>query len=658
MFGGREDNGLPLYRSTSSTADPFGHGRYERYDNAKSRRRKGFFQILGGYLGTRLWVRILVVFAAAAMVLVFVYPSQRTTSVLETEKPRTTQPSKMDGSGAGSIKSAAPESPSQEDDDISSGDIWSKRRSKVVEAFRHAWAGYKSYAWGHDELAPVSKIGSDWLRLGLTAVDALDTALIMGQSDIYEDAKKWVEKGMKFEANIEANVFEITIRVLGGMLSAHHITNDPLFIRRAEELARLLLPAFTQSQTAIPLASINFAQGKGVASDWGFSSTAEATTLGMEFKYLSQVTGNATWWNLAQNAELHIVEMEKGKVETLVPIFVDPTNGNFGGGDIRLGSRGDSYYEYLAKQWLLTNETGFRDEFYSSLDGIKRYLLASSEPNGYAFIGELVAGDGHGHARSKPDPYKDAPEAHGYEFSPKMDHLVCFYPTALALAATRGKKVPLDAEERKKFMKAKDHRDLALAEDLTRGCIELYRQTPTGLAPEIAYWTVDSKAHSWDTLYDANKRPLKHFDNVTFLSKSEDLTIHEMDAHNLLRPETVESLFTLYRLTGDITYRNWGWEIFEAFEKWCIVPSGGYSSLDSVLKVPPPKRDKMESFFLGETLKYFYLLFSEETLYPLDKYVFNTEAHPLPVFQLQPTILKEVKFYDSRPSSAPTPAPP
>lgn len=78
-------------------------------------------------------------------------------------------------------------------------------------------------------------------------------------------------------------------------------------------------------------------------------------------------------------------------------------------------------------------------------------------------------------------------------------------------------------------------------------------------------------------------------------------------------------------------YREWGWQIFEAFEKHTKVDTGGYCSLDDVTSVPPHRRDKMETFFLGETLKYLYLLFSDSSLIPLDKFVFNTEAHPIPI---------------------------
>lgn len=78
-------------------------------------------------------------------------------------------------------------------------------------------------------------------------------------------------------------------------------------------------------------------------------------------------------------------------------------------------------------------------------------------------------------------------------------------------------------------------------------------------------------------------------------------------------------------------YREWGWQIFEAFENHTKVDTGGYCSLDDVTIVPPHRRDKMETFFLGETLKYFYLLFADSSLIPLDKFVFNTEAHPIPI---------------------------
>ena len=93
----------------------------------------------------------------------------------------------------------------------------------------------------------------------------------------------------------------------------------------------------------------------------------------------------------------------------------------------------------------------------------------------------------------------------------------------------------------------------------------------------------------------------------------------------------MESLFVLYRLTGDKKYQDYGWAIFQAIEKHAKISSGGYSSLNSVKDLKMGFRDKMETFFLGETLKYLFLLFSDVDIVPFDKFVFNTEAHILPV---------------------------
>lgn len=124
-----------------------------------------------------------------------------------------------------------------------------------------------------------------------------------------------------------------------------------------------------------------------------------------------------------------------------------------------------------------------------------------------------------------------------------------------------------------------------------------------------------------------------------------------IDRRLLLSPaQTVESLYILWRTTGDVKWRNRGWDIFQAIERHTKTDSG-YSNIDMVHTSHPTPMDSMpryaprnqshrqqlflnvpSSYFLAETLKYLYLLFANEDLLPLDKWVFNTEAHPLPVF--------------------------
>lgn len=105
------------------------------------------------------------------------------------------------------------------------------------------------------------------------------------------------------------------------------------------------------------------------------------------------------------------------------------------------------------------------------------------------------------------------------------------------------------------------------------------------------------------------------------------------DAHYILRPEVVESYFILWRTTHDPKYRQWGWEAVQALETYCRIPSGGYSGLKNVYDPNSTHDDVQQSFFMAETLKYLYLLFSDDRLIALDQWVFNTEAHPLPIIR-------------------------
>ena len=108
-----------------------------------------------------------------------------------------------------------------------------ERQKAVVEAFQHAWKAYKKYAWGKDELKPISKDSNEWFDLGLTLVDSLDTMWLMGLSDEFDEARNWVERDMVVGVDNDVNLFETTIRVLGGLLSVYHLTHDHLFFNRA-----------------------------------------------------------------------------------------------------------------------------------------------------------------------------------------------------------------------------------------------------------------------------------------------------------------------------------------------------------------------------------------------------------------------------------------
>ncbi|GFO45639.1 mannosyl-oligosaccharide 1,2-alpha-mannosidase [Plakobranchus ocellatus] len=460
--------------------------------------------------------------------------------------------------------------------DFFNGQTRTERQEQVVEAFKHAWKAYKKYAWGHDELHPISKTSSEWFNTGLTLVDSLDTIIIMGLKEEYEEAKEWVKKSLDFRVNSFVNLFEITIRILGSLLSTYHLTGDEIMKEKAIELGKRLLPAFNP-RSKIPYSDINLDKGYAKAPRWGpDSSTAEVATIQLEFRDLAFISGNRKFEEVVHEVAMHIHEAEKAN--GLVPIFVNANTGKFrASGTITLGARGDSYYEYLLKQWIQSDKklTQFKTDFEESYQGVKSKLVRRSEPNKLLFIGELLA---------------------GRNFSPKMDHLVCFYAGTLALAHHYG------------LGEGEEYLDTA--KDLGETCWQMYNRMPTKLSPEITYFNMAKGA-------------------------KEDLIVKPLDSHNLLRPETVESLFYLYRFTGDQKYRDQGWQIFLAFEKHTKLKDGGYSSIANVKDAGNPRfKDKMESFFLSETLKYLYLLFSDDpNLMNLDTWVFNTEGHPLPILK-------------------------
>lgn len=451
------------------------------------------------------------------------------------------------------------------------------RQTAVISAFKHAWSAYRRYAWGKDELKPISKSHSDWFNCGLTLLDALDTMYIMGLKDEFDEAKEWVRNN-NLVSGKDVNLFEFTIRVVGGLLGAYHLSNEEMFLSKAVDLGDKLMPAF-KSPSGIPFSDVNLRTGKAHGPHWSSdSSLSEVTTIQLEFNDLSFCTKEEKFRDAAYLVSTKVHNLPK-QHKALVPMYINPRGGSFrSGGMLTLGARVDSYYEYLLKQWLQTGKKDdmLKQDYLEAVDAIEKVLVRESEPHKLTFVGEVDV------VTSK--------------FYAKMDHLVCFLPGTLALGHAHG--LP------------ESH--LLLARKLMFTCYQTYFTTATGLAPEIS-----------------------HFNTLPGIK--DDIYIKPADSHNLLRPETVESLFYMFSITREPQYQEWGWKIFNAFENYTKLTEG-YTSINNV-KNPRnvEHRNKMESFFLGETLKYFYLLFqnpadNEGRIWPeLDKWVFNTEAHLLPI---------------------------
>ncbi|XP_040572363.1 mannosyl-oligosaccharide 1,2-alpha-mannosidase IA [Lepeophtheirus salmonis] len=448
------------------------------------------------------------------------------------------------------------------------------KRDFVRNMMKHAWDNYAKYAWGSNELRPISRRGHSASvfgssPMGASIVDGLDTLYIMGLMDEYKKGRMWVEENLDFDKMIgDISVFETNIRYVGGMLSIYAFTGDSLYKEKAVHIADKLMPAFN-TPTGIPHSLINMRTGMSKNFGWasgGASILSEIGTLHMEFAYLSDITGDPKYVNAVKRVRDSIKKAPRSK--QLYPNYINPKTGKWGQQHTSVGALGDSFYEYLLKEWLRSGKVDIeaKELFDEAALDIENKLIKISS-GGLTYIAEFKYG----------------------RLEHKMDHLACFGGGMYALAAKEEKD-------------ANSERWMNIGAGITNTCHESYDRTSTKLGPEAFRFTDGAEA-----------RALK-----------------QNERYYILRPETFESYFVMWRLTHDEKYRQWGWEAIEAIEKNCR-SSGGYSGVKNVYQDNGAKDDVQQSFFLAETLKYLYLLFSDDSLVSLDHWVLNTEAHPLPV---------------------------
>ncbi|KAE8541709.1 hypothetical protein D1P53_001880 [Cryptococcus gattii VGV] len=547
-----------------------------------------------------------------------------------------------------------------------------ERKDAVKRGFKHAWEAYKRHAWGHDEIRPVSLTASDPFNgWGATIVDSLDTLLLMGFSNEYNlcrphinqlnfhwvNGRDWSEgyvsedlsgSGEVFALNrdksVRLPVFETGIRYLGGLLGAYDLSGDDLLLERAIDLANVLSTAF-KTGSGLPIGRVDPGT-KDEMIKLGTVSVAEVGSMSLELIRLAQITKDRKWFDLAQRAMDYIRErvIPRGTHSPLIPMWFQPDaplNTPMNGG-LTFGGLADSYYEYLIKTYKLLGASEvsqvWRDVYERSIDKAKETLYVDIDivpGRDILAIGKLENG----------------------RLIPELEHLTCFIGAMLGLGA-------------KLLNRPGDMRD---AERVTASCYWLSADTPTGLQPEVVEWYAP---HETSVMYEnvsisggGKYHPLvyseKDFkgrdgmhrdrngvlrwngDNEPVLfadrekKKNPETPIkygqrlkgtptgaRKVSTRGINRPETIESIFYMYRITGDRKWQEKGWKMFTSWMNTSTV-DGGFSSVEDVTVSPVRFSDNMESFALAETFKYHFLLQSEPDVLSLDDYVLNTEAHPL-----------------------------
>lgn len=395
---------------------------------------------------------------------------------------------------------------------------------------------------------------------------------------------------------------------------------------------------------------------------------AEFGSLSLEFIRLSQLTLNPKYFDAVQRiSDLLYEHQNHTKIPGLWPVTVSLASEDFKtDATFTLGGMSDSTYEYLPKTYLLLQGRidEYRSMYQTALAAVKKYLifeplLPPATARDELTPSFLLATDTPlilGTAR--------ATGSNNYvRLEPQGQHLTCFAAGMIALGA----------RAMQEHQRAKDNAaDMQTAARLAEGCVWSYRAMETGVGPEVFYarpcrrgraaltggvdgdWVGERGNCEWkrEEWVAGVRRQQKGIGPAAqpLLAEEDAVEQHEefirlrnlregftqvADARYMLRPEAVESLFVMWRVTGDVGYREQAWVMFESIVKLTRTEIAFAAIADVTRWVRSDKSERvalidgMESFWTAETLKYFYLIFAETDVVSLDEFVLNTEAHPL-----------------------------
>ncbi|RDW65542.1 alpha-1,2-Mannosidase-2 [Coleophoma crateriformis] len=498
-----------------------------------------------------------------------------------------------------------------------------RRKAAVKQSFEHSWKGYKKHAWLKDEVTPNSGQWRDTFGgWAATLVDALDTLWIMGLKDDFEAAVKaaWTID-FSYTPQQSINVFETTIRYMGGFLAAYDISGGQyeVLLYKAVEVADLLMGCF-DTPNRMPISRWdwrNYVDGYAQKAPSAIL-VSELGSLSLEFTRLTQLTGDPKYYDAVQRiSDVLANGQNTTKLPGMWPVSVDAQTPSFDSDNMfTLGGMSDSLYEYLPKQYLLLG--GLLEQpkimYEKFIDVAKKELffrILNPKDEDLTISGDV---------RASSDPNT------AHHRIPRGQHLTCFTGGMVGMSA-------------KIFNRPEE---LKLAEELTNGCVWAYDSLPHGVAAEIFSVIPCPKdgscKYSDDKWHDAI---VELYPAVGLSPDRKAAAVKAVEEHRLfpgytsindrryiLRPEAIESVFYMYRLTGNSTWADTAWRMFQAVEKLSRT-SIAASAIDDITMPEPTLTDSMESFWLAETLKYFYLCFEDWDVVDLDTYVLNTEAHPL-----------------------------
>ncbi|KAF1840824.1 glycoside hydrolase family 47 protein [Cucurbitaria berberidis CBS 394.84] len=485
--------------------------------------------------------------------------------------------------------------------------VQEQRRIEVKRVFRKSWTSYRSQAWMKDALKPISgEYVDQFSGWAATLVDSLDTLWMMGmRDDFYEavEAVATIDFGKSTAPSV--NTFETCIRYLGGLLAAYDLSGHEVLKTKAIEIGDLLYAGFN-TKNGMPVDFMNFEDAKkgGGLTVEGQVVSASPGTITLEFSRLSQITGDGKYYA----AVAHLMDVfHQGQHDTelpgMWPMYVSMSEKDVvTGHQFSIGGNADSLYEYLPKAHALLGSVDPSSKMYEIMS---RAFMDTAMNN--LFFAPMTPGSEDILISGNVDVLADGPT-----LDPESEHLSCFIGGLYALGG--------------RLFNSDEYLDTGAK--LARGCAYAYKSFPTGIMPERYNMVLcpgpDRRIPcTWDEVRyaeEAAKRSQYKSDLPKGFTTAKD-------PRYLLRPEAIESVFILWRITGDPVWRETAWEMFQAVANATDTQYANAAIMD-VNVVGSRQEDYMESFWMAETLKYFYLCFADTELISLDDFVLNTEAHP------------------------------
>ncbi|KAH7385646.1 glycoside hydrolase [Pyrenochaeta sp. MPI-SDFR-AT-0127] len=485
--------------------------------------------------------------------------------------------------------------------------VQEQRRLEVKRVFEKSWGSYRKQAWMKDALKPISgEFVDQFSGWAATLVDSLDSLWIMGMRDeFYEavEAVATIDFGQSTAATV--NMFETCIRYLGGLIAAYDLSGHEVLKVKAIEVGDLLYAGFN-TRDGMPVDFIHFENAKlgtGLTVE-GTVVSASPGTITLEFSRLSQITGNDKYYAAVSRVMDVFYEGQNAtKLPGMWPMHVSMREMDVVTGyQFTIGGNADSLYEYLPKAHALLGSADASSRKYESMS---RAFLDTAMNE--LFFAPMIPGKEDILISGNVDVLADGPS-----LDPESEHLSCFIGGLFALSG--------------RLFQSDEY--LEMGAKLARGCAYAYDSFPTGVMPERYNMVLCPGAdHRKPCAWNEERYAAEAAERPQYRSNLPKGFTTAKDPRYILRPEAIESVFVLWRITGDPVWREVAWDMFEAVSNATSTKYANAAIMD-VTVIGSRKEDYMESFWLAETLKYFYLCFADRDLISLDDFVLNTEAHP------------------------------